>query len=91
MQGRKQLDPPPVSSRVVDKNGYLTPVWLQWHNTQKPVLEATVSQYRLSLPNVTTEERDKIPNTQNGDKIYNKTLDKEQVYEAGSWKTVTTT
>jgi len=91
MQSTKQLDPPPTASKPLDKDGKWTSTWVQWFNTLKPVLEATISQNRVNIPRVTTEQRDKIPHVTDGDMIHNTTLNNPQIYQGGTWKTFTIT
>lgn len=69
----------------------MSDVWVGSMSRFYQTLISYLSQFGVFIPNLTTEQRDTIQTPQNGQMIYNTTLQKPQIYEDGAWKTFTTT
>jgi len=81
------IDLPPVEDPIVDKKGFLTPVWRDWFATNIGTLVTYITQYGLQLPPITTTQRDTLNNPKNGLVIQNETTGEPQIY-LGSWKNI---
>lgn len=84
-QINKQISPAPIQYPLVDKNGMATYQHANWLSSIKSTLEATTTNYKIDVPNVTTEIRDSSPGIINGRIIYNEDTHKPQMYVNGAW------
>ena len=67
------------------ENGLLTEIWVGAFSFFIQNLTDYLTQGGILLPLLTTSERDDLQNIQNGQTIYNTTLDTAQYYKAGTW------
>lgn len=84
-QPNKQISNPPIEYSLTDKTGKLTTQWMDWFNSVKPTNENFVTNSSMSVPRVTTAERNAINDPQDGMKIYNVDINKYQGYVNGTW------
>jgi len=82
------FESPPVYDAVTrDK---MSETWQAWHSTSWQTLTSYLSSFGMFLPPLTTAQRDSIQTPVDGQMIYNSTLGKAQLREAGAWKTFVT-
>lgn len=84
-QPNKQISNPPIEFKFLGEDQKPATVWMNWLNSIKPIHENTVTNNSLSVPRVTTTERNAISNVQDGMKIYNVDINKYQGYVDGVW------
>ena len=72
---------------------FMSDVWITFMSTFFQTLIGYLSQYGIFLPNLTTAQRNTIINPQNGQMIYNTTLNAPQFFQtsSGTWRTYTFT
>lgn len=70
---------------------YLSDLWVGIMSTLYQNLISYLSANGIFLPQLTTAQRDALQIPMNGQMIYNTTLDAPQIFQAGTWKTFTTT
>lgn len=87
------FDELPVYDPIVKDDEKLTPIWVGSLTTLYQTLISYLTQGGILLPNLTTKQRDEIINPQNGQTIYNVTVDAPQFYQSslGIWRTITFT
>lgn len=85
------FDTPPVYDPIVDKDGKLTPSWQGWFATFYNTMISYLGESGLQLPTLSTAERDKILNPQNGLMIFNQTISEPQIFIGGTWRNITHT
>jgi hypothetical protein len=71
----------------------MSDVWVDFFATFFQTLIGYITQYGINPPNLTTTQRNTIINPQNGQIIYNTTVDAPQFYQtsSGTWRTYTFT
>jgi hypothetical protein len=89
------LDQLPVYDPITKgHSGFLSEIWLGAFSFLIQNLTGYLTQGGILLPQLTTEERDALQSVaqigglqgvQNGQMIYNTTLDTAQYFKAGSW------
>lgn len=67
----------------------LSDIWIGAFSTFIQTLVEYLSQNGIFIPNVTSAQRNQIQNPQNGQMIYNSTMQQFQGYEGGVWRTFT--
>ncbi len=72
----------PLVKKGTDK---LSDVWVGSISTFYMNLIGYLTQGGILMPQVTTVQRDALQNVQNGQMIYNTTLDSAQYFKAGVW------
>ena len=85
------IDIPPLYDPLTrEDKDHLNDIWLDWFATFYQTLISYFSQFGFFLPELTTAQRDSIQNPQNGQLIYNTTLDAPQFFQASSqsWYTI---
>lgn len=63
----------------------MSDIWVTAMTTFIQTLTEYLTQYGVSLPPITTSQRDSLHNVKNGTLIYNTTLEKCQKRENGVW------
>jgi len=87
----RDLDDPPVYDALIRRDStYMSSVFQDWFATNYQTMIGYLSQYGIFIPKVTTAQRDSIQSPVIGQMIYNTTIDAPQVWQAGAWKTFTT-
>ena len=81
----QDFDAFPVYDKIVNEGDKLSPVWQDSMATFFQNLIGYLTQAGILMPQVTTVQRDSFTNPQNGQLIYNTTLDSAQYYKAGVW------
>lgn len=88
------FDIPPLYDPLTrESKDYLNNIWLTWFATFIQTLNGYLNASGISLPQLTTVERDSLVNVQNGEivpipngqMIYNTTDGSAQYYKAGVW------
>jgi hypothetical protein len=71
----------------ITKNGtdYMSTIWADFLATFMQTLQGYLTQNGIFVPKLTTAQRDALQNVDNGQMIYNTTLDKFQGREANAW------
>lgn len=87
------FDLPPTYDRLADKSGIMTSSWILWFGAFLDNLSAYITEFGITPPNLTTAQRDTIQSPNNGQEIYNITIDAPQFYQVSSksWRTITFT
>lgn len=86
------LDEFPVyDSLVKSGTNKMADVWVDFMASFYMNLIGYLSQYGIFIPKLTTAQRDQIQSPQEGQMIYNTSTIAPQIYQAGAWKTFTTT
>lgn len=87
------IDGLPLYDRIMNNSGYLSNIWCSSLSTLIDTLTGYLSQNGIFLPNLTTIQRNQIQNPQNGQLIYNTTVDAPQFYQisSASWRTISFT
>lgn len=76
----------PLYDAMTDANtGKLTNVWVGSIATFYQTLITYLTQGGIFLPQLTTGQRDSLLSPQNGQMIYNTTLNTAQYFKAGTW------
>jgi len=76
----------PVYDPLVDtRTGKLADIWVTAISTFYMNLIGYLTAGGIFLPQLTTAQRDKLQNVQNGQMIYNTTLGSAQYFKAGTW------
>lgn len=84
------IDTPPIYDPITRNTGdKLSEIWMGWFSTFYQTVESYLSQHGIFIPTITTEQRDSLQDVQNGQMIYNTTVNQFQGFEAGTWKTFT--
>lgn len=81
----QDFDAFPIYDVIVNDGDKLSPVWQDSMATFFQNLIGYLTQAGILLPQVTTTQRDSFLNPQNGQMIYNTTIDSAQYYKAGVW------
>lgn len=81
----QDLDEFPLDDPLVKKNGFISDSWRAVMSAFYMNLIGYLSQNGVFLPQLTTAQRDQILSPQNGQMIYNTTLDTAQYVKAGVW------
>lgn len=76
---------PVYDQMVTPKSGTLAPVWVNSITTFYQTLITYLTQGGIFLPQLTTAQRDSLQSPQNGQMIYNTTLDSAQYFKGGVW------
>lgn len=66
-------------------NLVMSDVWRESLSTLYNNLISYLTQGGILLPRLTTDERDQLQNTQNGQMIYNTSIDSAQYLKNGTW------
>lgn len=69
---------------------YMSEIWADAFSSFFENLVDYLTQGGILIPKLTTAQRDQLKNIDDGQTIYNTTLNKFQGREAGAWKTFTT-
>ncbi len=69
----------------------MSDTWVSFMSTFYMNLISYLTQGGILLPVLTTSQRDSLKGLQNGQMIYNSTTNAPQIFQAGAWKTFTTT
>lgn len=86
------IDQPPLYDNLTKlRPDVMSDVWVDWFANFYQTLISYLTQFGIFLPLLTTAQRDSIQDPQTGQMIYNTTIDAPQIYQAGAWKTFTTT
>lgn len=97
------IDLPPINDPVTKRSkDFLSDTWHDYMGYLIDTLVSYLSQYGMFVPNITTAERDSIPEPQEGQMIYNTDATpgtprtgELQVWQVkagvGAWRTITTT
>lgn len=64
---------------------YMSYEWSSFMNTFIETLIEYLTQYGIKIPRITTAQRDSLQNVENGQVIYNTTIDEFQGRRAGVW------
>lgn len=72
----------PIVKKGTDK---LSDIWVGSISTFYMNLIGYLTQAGILMPQITTEQRDALLSVQNGQMIYNTTLDSAQYLKAGVW------
>lgn len=83
--------PPTYNEITKNPSLSLSDIWQSWYSTNWNTLIQYLSENGIFLPQLTTAERDALLSPQLGQMIYNTTTDAPQIWQAGAWKTFTTT
>lgn len=85
------IDQPPLYDNLtkirLDK---MSDIWVDWFATFYQTLTTYLSQNGIFVPLLTTSERDALQSPQNGQMIYNTTIEAPQIFQNNMWKTFTT-
>ena len=85
------LDKAPLYDKLVDENGFMSPVWRNWQGSFSDNLETYISQFGIVLPPLTTAQRDSIASPQQGTMILNTTTGEPQIFLVNTWRNITHT
>lgn len=81
----------PLEDALIRKDSReMSPVWNDFMGTFYQNLIGYLSQYGIFIPVVTSVQRDSIQSPVAGQMIYNSTTSAPQIFQAGAWKTFTT-
>lgn len=84
----------PVYDAILkDKSDLLSDVWRDILSRNMDTLISYITQFGFNLPNLTTTQRNEIQSPNNGQLIYNITIDAPQFYQvsSSSWRTISFT
>lgn len=85
----QDFDEFPVYDDLVKKGtNKMSDVWVDFISTFYMNLIGYLTQGGVLLPKLTTAQRDKLQSPQNGQMIYNTTIDSAQYFKAGSWTSI---
>lgn len=75
------------------KTGIISDVWRDTLSRNMDTLTSYMTQFGFNLPNLTTTQRNQIQSPNNGQLIYNTTVDAPQFYQvsSSSWRTISFT
>jgi hypothetical protein len=80
------LDQFPIYDSLIKKDtDKMSDVWVTNLSTFHQNLTGYLSSYGVFLPSLTTAQRDAIQSPQNGQMIYNTTLNSAQYFKNGAW------
>lgn len=82
------FDYPPLYDPLTKKGDFLADEFLSWFSTFMDTLTAYLTEGGIFLPQITTTQRDALQNTQNGQMIYNTTLNSAQYFKNGTWTSI---
>ena len=76
-----------------NKPDLLSDIWRDILSRNMDNLISYITQYGFNLPNLTTTQRNEIQSPNNGQMIYNTTVDAPQFYQvsSSSWRTISFT
>lgn len=81
----QDLDLPPIYDPLTDKSkDMMSDNWTSYMSSFIDTLRDYLSQRGIFLPQLTTAQRDQIQQPQNGQMIYNTTMDTAQYYKVSS-------
>lgn len=81
----------PLDDPLVKEDGrYMSAVWRSFIATFFENLIGYLTQNGIIVPNLTTTQRNAISSPQEGQMIYNTSLNAPQIFQNGAWKTFTT-
>jgi len=86
----ENFDIPPIYDPITDKGDGMSDTFQLWLGNFVQNLIGYLTQFGIFVPRIDTTTRDRIRTAENGMIIYNTTLNKMQIFEAGLWKTFTT-
>lgn len=70
---------------VRNNSNKMSEEWISQISSLIDVLTEYLQPYGIFAPQLTTDERNTIQSPVNGQIIYNTTLNKAQIFEAGAW------
>ncbi len=79
------FDAPLIYDPVTQKGDLLADEWSSWFSTFYDTLNSYLTEGGIFLPQLTTAQRDALINVQNGQTIYNTTLNSAQYFKNGTW------
>ena len=90
------IDVPPVYDNLIQgKDERMSDIWIAWISIFTQLMSGYITQTGFNVPNLTSSQRDSIQSPNNGQLIYNVTLNVLQFYQVlpsgSSWKTVSFT
>ncbi len=81
----RDFDNFPTYDPIVKDKVYLSNIWSDFFETFVETLQSYLSQNGISVPRITTDQRDALSAVENGRIIYNTTINKFQGYENNAW------
>jgi hypothetical protein len=91
--GARSFDEFPLKDPIAKKDGRLSDLWVGSLSSFYQTLIYYITAFGITPPNLTTAQRNTITAPQNGQMIYNTTIDAPQFYQVSSksWRTMTFT
>jgi hypothetical protein len=86
----QDFDQFPLNDPLIKAKMMMSDEWAAFMGAFFQNIIGYLSQYGIFVPNLTTEQRDSIQSPEKGQMIYNTTVDAPQTFQAGVWKTFTT-
>lgn len=81
----RDFDNFPTYDPVIRDKVFLSSIWSDFLSTFIETLQGYLSQNGISVPRITTDQRDALVAVENGRIIYNTTVNKFQGYENNAW------
>jgi flagellar motor component MotA len=78
------FDLPPIDDLITSEEE-MSSIWRDYMAAMVQTLTGYLTQYGIFVPKLTTDQRNTIQAPQNGQIIYNTTLNKFQGYENNAW------
>ncbi len=85
-----QFNPPPIYNRMLDEQGRVSGEWQKWFNSMHEATRSYLDPNGVYIPQLTTAERDAIPNPDEGLQIYNKDELEGQIRQNAMWRRIVT-
>lgn len=81
----QELDLPPIYDPLIKgKKDYISSFWEAYLTSLVQTIQTYLSTYGVTLPSLTTVQRNQIQHPQNGQMIYNTTMDTAQYFKVSS-------
>ena len=77
--------PPAYDVLIKEQPLHMSDVWIDFWGRYFDILNEYLSKYGIFIPQLTTEQRNTITNPQNGQMIYNTSINQAQYFRNGSW------